>query len=89
MHVVHVRVGIKAERTEESIKALQADIVPLVRGAPGFVRGTWYGDDTTGHALLVFQTLEDAQQMANRVTAKSDDPIEIEAVEIYELHAEA
>jgi quinol monooxygenase YgiN len=89
MHVVYVRVGIKAERTEESLKSLQGDIVPRIKETPGFVRGTWYGDDTTGHAVMVFETEERAEQLAATVTAESDDPIEIEGVQVYELHADA
>lgn len=89
MHVVYAEVGIRPGRTEEAINNLKEDILPRVKQAPGFVKGTWYGNDQTGHSLTLFESEEQAQGMAKMVTAEPDDPIEILEVEVYEVHAEA
>jgi|tagenome__1003787_1003787.scaffolds.fasta_scaffold18762343_1 hypothetical protein len=89
MHVVYAKVAIRAGRTDESISSLKENIIPRVKAAPGYVKGTWYGNDQTGHALMMFETEEQAEDMAKMVTAEPDDPIVIEEVEVFEVHAEA
>ncbi|CAN5666533.1 hypothetical protein BH24ACT13_BH24ACT13_10170 [soil metagenome] len=89
MHVVYAKVGIRPGRTEEAINALKENIIPRVKQAPGFVKGTWYGNDQTGHSLMLFESEDQAQGMAKMVTAEPGDPVEIVEVEVHELHAEA
>jgi len=68
---------------------LKENIIPRVKQAPGFVKGTWYGNDQTGHNLLLFESEDQAQGMVKMITAEPGDPIQIVEVEVYELHAEA
>lgn len=89
MYVVYAKVGIRPGRAEEAINSLKENIIPRVKQAPGFVKGTWYGNDQTGHGLTLFESEDQAQGMAKTVTAEPGDPIEIVEVEVYELHAEA
>jgi hypothetical protein len=88
MHAVLVKVRIKPGRHDEAMRLLQANVVPEVKGTPGLVRGTWFGDAETGHGLMVFQSADQAQQMAGMVSAGDDDPVEIQDVEVYEVNAE-
>jgi hypothetical protein len=71
------------------MQALRTNVVPQAKGAPGLVRVTWFGDDSTGHALAVFDSEEQARQMAGMVSARADDPVEIQDVKVYEVQAEA
>jgi hypothetical protein len=89
MHAVLVKVQIKSGRYDEAIQSLQTNVLPQVTGAPGFVRGTWFGDHETGHGLVVFESEQQAQAMAGMVSAEADDPVEIQDVKVYEVHAEA
>lgn len=89
MHAVLVKVRIKSGRHDEAIQLLRANVVPQVKGAPGFVRGTWVGDSDTGHGLMLFESEEQARQLAGMVSAEDDDPVEIQNVKVYQLHAEA
>ena len=89
MHAVFARVRIDPARHDEALSNLREQIVPQVKGAPGFVRGTWFGDTTKGHGVVVFESEEQAQQMAGMVTTPADDPVQIEDVQVYEVHAEA
>jgi hypothetical protein len=74
MHLVCAKVGIQAGRTEEAIGGLKADIIPQVKQAPGFVKGTWCGNDEIQHCLVMFETEDRARGMAQMVTAEPGDP---------------
>lgn len=53
------------------------------------MRGTWFSDDATGHGVAVFESEEQARQMAGMVTTSADDPVQVEDVKVYEVNAEA
>ena len=89
MHAVLVQAQIKPGRYDEAMHALRTNVVPQAKGAPGLVRATWFGDDGTGHALAVFDSEEQARQMAGMVSAGPDEPVEIQDVKVYEVQAEA
>ena len=89
MHAVLVKVQIKAGRHDEAIQLLETNVVPQVKGAPGFVRGTWFGDSETGHGVVLFESEEQAQQVAGMVSAEADDPVAVQDVKVYEVTAEA
>ena len=88
MHAVLVKVQIKSGRYDDAMQALQTDVVPRVKGAPGLVRATWFGDRETGHGLMVFESEQQAREMAGMVAAEADDPVEIQDVRVYEVNAE-
>lgn len=88
MHAMSVDVRIDPARAQEARDGL-AHLVPRVKAAPGFVRGTWYGDDESGHSVVLFDSAEHAEQMVQMISAQPGDPIEIESVKVYEVHAEA
>jgi len=89
MHAVLVKVRIKSGRHDEAMQHLTSNVVPEVKGAPGLVRATWFGDTETGHGLAVFESEEQARQMAGFVSAGDEDAVEIQDVKLYEVHAEA
>lgn len=84
-----VKVTIAPGRREESIRGLNEDVVPMVKQAPGFIRGTWFGDEHVGHGLVLFGSEEQARQAAGMVSAGPDDPVQIESATVYEVNAEA
>ena len=88
MHAVLVKVRIKSGRHDDALQGLQSDVVPRAKEAPGLVKGTWFGNKETGHGLLVFESEEQAQQVAGMITAGDDDPVEIEDVHVYEVNAQ-
>ena len=89
MHAVAVRVHIKSGRHDEAIRGLHEAVVAGVKASPGFVRGTWTGDDSTGLGLMVFESEEQARRMAGTVRSDDEDPVQIEDVKVYEVMAEA
>ena len=91
MHAVAVRVHIKSGRHDEAVRGLRYEVVVGVKAAPGFVHGTWAGDDAAGLGLMVFESEEHARQMADSMSYDDDDraPVRIENVQVYEVMAEA
>ncbi len=89
MHAVLVKVRIDPARYDEAMQGLRENVVPMVKGAPGFAKGTWFGDTETGHGLVVFESDAQAQQMAATVTSDPGDPVQVEDVQVFEVHAEA
>ncbi len=88
-HAVMVEVDIALGRYDDALSALREHIVPRVKGAPGFVRGTWFGTEQSGHSLLVMESEEQAKQIAAMTTSGPDDPVQIKSVTVYRVHAEA
>lgn len=88
-HAMLVKVKIVPGRYEDSVKSLNEHVVPMVKQAPGFISGTWFGDEAAGHALVLFASDEQARQAAAMVSASPDDPVQIESATVYEVHAEA
>lgn len=89
MYAVLVNVKIAPGRHDEAITNLRDRLVPMVKGAPGFVRGTWFGNEQSGNSLMVFDSEQSARAMSTQVTSGPDDPVSIENVQVYEVHAEA
>lgn len=89
MHAVLVNVKISPGRREESLSALHGHIVPMCKGASGFVRGTWFGDEEFGNSLMMFDSEASARAMAEQVRSDPGDPVQVTGVQVYEVHAEA
>lgn len=75
--------------TEESAKRFLNDqLVPMVKQSPGFVKGTWFGDDRRGHGVVLYETEEQAQQGVQEVGLEMGGVVVVSS-EIYRLHGEA
>lgn len=89
MYAVLVNVQIAPGRHDEAMTNLRDRLVPMVKGAPGFLRGTWFGNEQSGNSLTVFNSEESARSLSTQVTYGPDDPVSIENVQVYQVHAEA
>ena len=89
MYAVLVDVKIAQGRHDEAFASLKDHLVPRVKSAQGFVRGTWFGDKHSGHSIVEFDSEQAARAMSGQVTSGPDDPVSIEGVHVYEVHAEA
>jgi hypothetical protein len=89
MHAVLVTVRIDPARIQESIDDLAEHVVPRAKAAPGFVRGTWIGDQETGHGMILFDSQEHAEQMTKMNGPPPEAAVQIESMKTYEVHAEA
>ncbi|MCD2192827.1 hypothetical protein LQ327_05420 [Actinomycetospora endophytica] len=89
MYAVLVTVRIDQSRSQEAMDDLATMVVPTTKATPGFIRGTWFSGEGTGHAMVLFDTREHADQMAARHATPPDGPVQIESIRTYEVRAEA
>ena len=87
MHAVVVRVNIKDE--QDATSNLRDQVVPRVKEAPGFVAGYWTRKDDTGLSLIVFESEDNAQAASEMIPSPIPDSVDLQAVEVREVVANA
>ena len=89
MHAIVVKVSIKD--AEGAQKALEEQVVPRVKQAPGFVAGYWTRSDdrTNGQSMLVFESEDAASSAMEQIRANVPDAVTVESVEVREVVANA
>ena len=89
MHAVVVKVSI--EDSEAAQKALEEQVVPRVKQAPGFVAGYWSRSDdrSSGQGMILFESEEAARAAAEQLRANIPDRVTLESVEVREIVASA
>ncbi len=88
MHAIIVDVSISD--VEQARRELQERTVPTVSQAPGFVSGYWieHGEGK-GHSVVVFETEEQATEMADRVRSNPPEAVTMDNVGVHEVVAHA
>jgi hypothetical protein len=88
MHAVVVNVTIN--EPEAAIAHLRDEIVPGVSQASGFVAAYWTrSQDDKGMSVLVFESEEAAQGMAQQIEQPDTDVVTLDGVEVREVVANA
>ena len=88
MHAVVVTVKIHDQEAAEN--HLRENVVPGVSQAPGFVTGHWTRKDDSGVAMVIFDSEDAANGMAERVpTLVPPDEVTLESTEVREVVAAA
>jgi hypothetical protein len=89
MHAVVVRVSISDVETAQ--KGLEGVVVPRVKQAPGFVAGYWTrsADGSNGQSMMVFESEDAAQAVADRLHTDVPEGVTIEGTEVREVVASA
>ncbi|MFL5824880.1 MAG: hypothetical protein ACJ764_15725 [Solirubrobacteraceae bacterium] len=88
MHAVIVDVSIN--ELAAARRELTERIIPMASQAPGFVAGYWLaaGEDK-GHSIVVFESEQDAQAVADGVRANPRSAVTMDRVEVAEVVASA
>jgi hypothetical protein len=89
VHAVIVRVTIRDR--EAAQQRLDQDVVPQVSQAPGFQAGYWTWKDNTGLSMVIVDSEDAANQIADRAREMvgSIDAVSLEDVEVREIVAHA
>lgn len=87
MHAIVVRVTVNDVEAGE--KMLREEVVPRVSGAPGFVAGYWTRRENTGVSMMVFESEEAAQAVAEGIQSMVSDAVTLEDAEVREVVAHA
>ena len=72
---------------DDAVKALHEMIIPGVKQAPGFVKGIWAGDDNAAHAVVVFDTEDQAKHGLQQV-GDVVGGVQVTKSVVYRVHAE-
>jgi hypothetical protein len=76
-------------RHDAATEMLHKDLIPGVKQAPGFVRGTWFGDDSTGHGVVTFESEEHARQALQALDAIEMEGVRVTSSAVYQVDGEA
>ena len=90
MHAVIISVSVAPGHLEAARKALREQVVPRVKGASGFVKGIWTGNDDSGLSMTLFKTQQDAE--AGAAMARNAPPppgVTLKSVDVREVIVEA
>jgi hypothetical protein len=88
MFVTFSTVEMSPETSEETaIRFLNDELLPQLKQAPGFVRGTWFGNGNKGHGAVVFETEEQAKGGLQEIGFELGG-VKVTSSEVFRLHAE-
>jgi len=73
---------------ESAVSLLNDELIPMFKQAPGFVKGTWAGNDHEGHGIVVFDTEEHAKGGLQEIGLEGRGA-RVTSSEVYRLHGEA
>jgi len=82
MHAVVFNVDLVPGREAQGESELDI-LTTMLRSTPGFVRGTWVGDDTHGLSLLLFDSEDAARALADSAAMPPDAAAELRSVEVF------
>jgi hypothetical protein len=91
MYAVVVNVSIAAGQLASARKALNEQVVPRVKQAPGFVKGYWTvrEDSAQGTSMAIFRTKDDADNAVTMVRNTPPPPgVTLNSAEVREVIAE-
>lgn len=88
MHAVVFEVDMK-EGWESTVEAELDYIVDSLGQVPGFKRGTWTTDGSVGLSLIVFESKEVAQEVADHASLPPDSGATLRSARVLEVVREA
>jgi len=89
MYVVYTEVEVDTGTMPEARRMLESQVIPGVKQSPGFVKGMWFGDDDSGHGVVVFETREQAEQAQQPINSFVMEGVKVVASDVYTVHGEA
>ena len=84
MHAVVVQATLDDFETARAF--LRDEIVPRVKGAPGFVTGYWVRiGENQGRSVVIFESEEAARAVAEQVAATPPPGAKVDSVDVGEV----
>ena len=84
MHAVLVSVTINDP--DAATTRLRNEIVPQVKGAPGFVAGYWTRVDGEGRGTMIFESEDAAQGVANMIQEQPEsNEVTVNSIDVGEV----
>jgi hypothetical protein len=91
MYAVVVNVSIAVGQLAAARKAVNEQVIPRVKQAPGFVKGYWTvrDDSIAGTSMTIFKTKQDADNAVTMVRNTPPPPgVTLNSAEVREVIAE-
>jgi hypothetical protein len=88
MHAVVFYVDMKEGWEGNAEKELD-QLVGMLKSVPGYVRGTWTTDGTTGLSFILFESEEAARGIADNASMPPDASVTFRSVDVYEVVRDA
>lgn len=82
MHAVIFQVDFVAGREQQQEAELDF-LSGMMKTTPGFVRGTWMGDDKHGLSCLIFESEAAAKAVAGNANMPPDAAVALRSVDVY------
>lgn len=84
MHAVVFQVDFVPGREAQQEPELDF-LTNMIKSAPGFVRGTWAGDDKRGLSFLLFSSEDAARAVASNAAMPPDASASLRSVDVLEV----
>jgi hypothetical protein len=88
MHAVAFFVDMKEGWQGNAEKELD-QVVGMLRSVPGYVRGTWASDETSGISFILFESEEAARGVAANASMPPDASVTVRSAAVYEVARDA
>ena len=88
MHAVVFFVDMKEGWEGNAEKELD-QVVGMLKSVPGYVRGTWATDKTTGISFILFESEEAARGVAENASVPPDASVTVRSAAVYEVARDA
>ena len=82
MHAVVFQVNLLPGHEEQQRGELDL-LAGMMKSTPGFVRGTWAGDDERGLSFLLFDSEQAARTVADNAVLPPDAAEQFRSVDVY------
>jgi hypothetical protein len=89
MFALHTVVQFGAGGRQAAVTMLENELIPGIRHAPGFVRGTWFGDESMGHGVVLFESREQAEQSQQQALTTVTETMSVTESKVYQVDGEA
>jgi hypothetical protein len=82
MHAVVFQVDFVPGREAQQEAELDF-LTDMMKTTPGFVRGTWAGDDTRGLSCILFESEDAARAVAANAVVPPDSSVALRSVDVF------
>lgn len=82
MHAVVFQVDFVPGREKQQEAELDF-LTGMIKSTPGFVRGTWLGDETHGLSCILFDSEDAARAVAANAKVPPDGAAQLRSVDVY------
>ena len=90
MYAARVSVTIDPEKADAARSSLHSDVIRMVKASPGFIGGYWFETtDSVADAVVLFDTLEQAQRAASPEAATPAPGVTVKKVDFRKVVAHA